>query len=461
MPVCGMDGERLEWAPAQASLLPSADNRCERAAERVSAVLRRFFVLSWFASALALALPGHGSARAGALDATFGGDGRVVTNFTASEDFAVGLAIQPDDGKIVAAGGAIGRQPTFALARYNPGGRLDTTFGGDGRVRTNFTRGFDTANDVVLQPDGKIVAAGRAGGRGGRFALARYNANGTLDSTFGGDGRVTTNFTRGDDVAFGVLIQVDGKIVAVGRAGNRRDGRFAVARYNANGSLDATFSRDGRATTNFTPREDRADMLAIQADGKIVAAGFTARGRFALVRYKANGRQDRSFGRDGKVTTNFTPGRRGALGDGAYGVLVQGDGRILAVGLARGRVALARYNTNGRLDTSFSRDGKVRTNFTSGVDHADDVELQGDGKIVVAGGANLFRRTARFALARYRTNGRLDRSFGGDGKVMTNFRGRHEIAFNLALQPGDGKIVAVGAAGRNGQKFALARYLAS
>lgn len=302
----------------------------------MSKVRRRLALLGGLASVSVLALPGQALALAGALDPSFGGDGRVVTNVTPGFDEAVGVAVQPGDGKIVVGGGANGR---FGLARYNPNGALDTSFGGDGKVRTNFTAGFDEAFDVVLQPaDGKIVALGRAEWRGGSFALARYNTNGTLDSSFGGDGKVMTNFSRGDDTAFGVAIQADGRIVAAGRAGGH-DGKVAVARYNTNGTLDSSFGGDGRVTTNYTRFEDRADAVAIQADGRIVAAGFAASGRFALTRYNTNGTRDSSFGGDGRVTTNFTPGR-----DWAFGVALQpGDGKIVAAGRARGGFALARY----------------------------------------------------------------------------------------------------------------------
>lgn len=158
----------------------------------------------------------------------------MITDFAPNRnDFANGVAIQAD-GKIVLAGRTGGNGGRFALARYNTNGTLDTTFSGDGKVRTDFGNGLDAAHGVALQANGKIVAAGHANFH--RFALARYNANGTLDSTFGGDGKVATNFTTrdafGDDFANGVAIQADGKIVAVGRAGGG-NGRFALARYLA------------------------------------------------------------------------------------------------------------------------------------------------------------------------------------------------------------------------------------
>jgi uncharacterized delta-60 repeat protein len=418
--------------------------------------LRPTTVASAVASLWLLSVPSLAAGQPGALDPSFGGDGKVTPNLTSGPDFAVGLVIQ-GDGKLVAAGLASGGGGRFALVRY-AGANLDDTFGGDGQVFTNFTAGFDGANDLAIQTDGKLVAAGAAGGGGGRFALARYDTDGTLDTSFGGDGKVTTNFSPGDDFAFGVAIQTDGKIVVVGRAGGS-GGRVAVARYDDDGTLDTSFSGDGKATTNITGGDDRVDQLAIQADGAIVVAGtagyFGNNARFALVRFSANGTLDATFGGDGKVTTNVDAGF-----DGAFAVAIQpADQKIVAAGQARLKLAVLRYNPDGTLDSTFAGDGKATTNFTRGLDYADDVALASDGKIVAAGTANWFGRNARFALARYDGDGTLDTTFGGDGRVVTDFTSSFDGVFDVEIQPADGNIVAAGAAGRRGAKFALARYL--
>ena len=406
-------------------------------------------------SLLLVALPSAAYAQGGSLDATFGGDGKVTTNFTSRFDTAYGVVVQPGDGKIVAAGGVAGSGGRFGLARYNPDGSLDATFGGDGKVTTNFTAVEDAAFDVVLQADGKIVAAGLARDD---FALARYNADGSLDTSFGGDGRVTTNFAGFLDAAFGVAIQpADGKIVAAGMA--LSVGRLALARYNTDGTLDTSFGGDGRVMTNFTRGDDRADHLAIQADGKIVAAGtaafFSGNARFALARYNGDGTLDTTFSENGKVTTQFT-----LHFDGAFAVAIQpGDQKIVAVGQAGSRLGVARYATDGTLDSTFSGNGRVATNFTAGIDYADDVVIQSDGKIVAAGSANFSGSNSKFALARYNGDGTLDATFGGDGLVKTNFTPGGDNAFGVAIQPLDGKIVAAGRAAGGGGRFALARYL--
>ncbi len=293
----------------------------------------------------------------------------------------------------------------FALARYNPNGSLDTSFSGDGKQVTDFSFGTDRANGVALQGDGKIVAVGQVGGS---FALARYNANGSLDTSFSGDGQQTTDF-GGSGFANGVALQTDGKIVAVG-SDHDIDGDFALARYNTDGSLDTSFSGDGKQTTGFGGA-DRATEVALQADGKIVAVGFddeVFNGGFALARYNTDGSLDTSFSGDGKQTTEF--GGR----DGANGVALQGDGKIIAVGMGGvdGDFALARYNPNGSLDPSFSGDGKKTTEF-GGSDRATGVALQADGKIVAVGFDDEFG--GDFALARYNPNGSPDSTFSGDG----------------------------------------------
>ena len=408
-------------------------------------------------------------AASGQLDSTFGGDGKVVTDFTGGLDSGSSLALQAD-GKLVSVGTANSRSADarFAVARYHTDGALDVTFGGDGKVTTNFTNAFDGAFSVAIQADGKIVVAGQAGGTGptesaaARFALARYETTGALDPTFGGDGKVVTNVSAGADFVFGVAIQANGKIVVAGRAGGG-GGQIALARYNLNGSLDTTFGGDGKVATNITAGEDLADELAIQADGRIVAvgtAGYYSNGaRFAVVRYDMDGSRDTSFSGDGIVTTQLT-----SSFDGGFGVQIQSaDQKIVAAGQAgggdAGRMALVRYQTNGSLDSTFGGDGKVTTNFTPGLDYADDVAIQADGKIVTGGAIRFFGPDSRFALARYGTDGALDGSFSADGKVTTDLSANRGGIFDVDIQPTDGKIVVVGAAGGLGGRFGLARYL--
>jgi uncharacterized delta-60 repeat protein len=429
----------------------------------------RTTMLALLMSVAGLVITSAASAQAGQLDTAFGGDGRVATDVTARGDMATSVAVQAD-GKIVVAGGAgWNRNPRFVLIRYNGNGTLDTSFGGDGKVTTDFTRAEDAAWGIAIQADGKIVAAGDAalGTGNSRFAVVRYNADGTLDTSFGGDGKVTTQFTRHDDPVAGLAMQADGKIVVSGGAAH--DGpnsNFALARYNSDGTLDLTFGGDGKVTTDFVGRHDFANAVAIQTDGKVVAAGLAGfsrthgKGRLALARYKPDGTPDSGFSSDGKLTTNFTRGD-----DSVQGVAVQSVGSIVAVGIAafatsNATFALARYTQTGILDGSFGGDGKVRTAFNGNAAYAYDVVLQPDGKIVAAGVAAGLGD--RFAIARYDTSGALDGTFSADGTRLTNFTSQSDFAYGLAQQA-DGNLVLAGGSGWGGSnpKVALARYLGS
>jgi uncharacterized delta-60 repeat protein/uncharacterized repeat protein (TIGR01451 family) len=409
------------------------------------------------AVALLVAIANPAAAPPGDLDITFDGDGQVTTNFAAAVAEVRGLAIQ-GDGKIVAAGRVdVSATRDFALARYNADGSLDTTFSGDGKVTTDFDGGLDFGYAVAIQGDGKIVVAGYADVSANRdFALARYNTDGSLDTTFDADGLVTTDFAGSSDLAWGMAIQEDGRIVAAGLAIISGAGDFALARYNTDGSLDATFDGDGKVTTDFDGgSSELAYAVAIQGDGQIVAAGvavISGTNDFALARYNADGSLDATFDADGKVTTDFNVGL-----DQSSTVAIQGDGRIVAAGRAEVSgpldFALARYNTDGSLDATFDADGKVTTDFDADNDLAYGVALQGDGNVVAVGRA-VVSENRNFGLSRYNTDGSLDTTFSGDGKVTTDFAGRFAQAYAAAIQ-GDGKILAAGFAGSD---FALARY---
>jgi uncharacterized delta-60 repeat protein len=325
----------------------------------------------------------------GTPDPTLDVDGQVTTDF-GGQDEANGVVVQPN-GKIVAAGGSDG---DFALVRYKGGGKFDPSFGTQGQVMTDFG-GADVARAVVRLPDGRFVVVG---GSGQDFAVARYTFKGDLDGTFGTLGTVTTDF-GGDDRAEAVALQSDGRIVVAGRS----DGDFALARYDASGVLDATFDGDGRVTTDFSAGQDAALDVAIQPNTEIVVAGTTDQGGssdFALARYTPIGSLDVGsapfdvgFGVDGRVTTDFG----GTDPEGAWGVAVQVDGKVVAAGVALGDFALARFAVDGTPDPSFGSGGTVTTDFT-GIDAGEALALQSNGALVVAGTTSA---GDDFALARY------------------------------------------------------------
>jgi uncharacterized delta-60 repeat protein len=319
---------------------------------------------------------------------------------------------------------------------------------------------------MSLLSDGKIVVAGHAfrdrsvyGDQGGyRLAVARYNSNGTLDTTFGLGGKVVPDFI-GDNWANTLAVLDDGKILVAGLALNLASHKydFSLVRFNSDGSLDESFGDNGRVVTEMESNA-YAYCMGVQSSGKIVVGGGTspdyALTDFALVRYKPNGNLDKSFGTDGKVITDIS-----GFWDRGYSLKIQPDDKILFAGsapLSNGRrtFALARYEANGALDQMFGAGGKAQTDF--GYDsEAYAVTIQTDGKIIAVGEAYSERGDLNFAVARYNTNGSLDTTFGSGGLVTTDISG-HDVAKAVTLAP-NGRIIAGGGA-YNG--FAVACYFA-
>lgn len=357
----------------------------------------------------------------------------------------------------------------LSLQSFAQAGKLDLSFGTDGKVTTSMSAVSDHLKDLLVQPDGKIIAVGYSSlDKHLQISLARYHSNGSLDSSFGTYGRQFTSFdTTYITTAFSAALQADGKIVVAGQheAYSREEVPttiVAIARYNADGNLDNTFGSDGKVTklfgTNPVQFHSGANSVAIQADEKIVIGGFKqAPGmkEFLLLRYHSNGLIDSSFGTDGVVTTNF-----GAADAHAYKVLIQKDGKIIAVGTSTDAVAIARYNIDGSLDHSFHGDGKLTT--SKGVDYyvASSAVLQKDGKIVVAGHKTDIHSFFYEMLAlRYQSNGSLDSSFGTNGIQTTDFSFTDPRANAVAVQE-DGKILISGLRKIYGTyEFAIARLL--
>lgn len=437
---------------------------------------RRFFVVGMFLSLLSVGLLNQAQASDGfVLDSSFSQDGKQITAFD-SVARAHAVILQPD-GKIVAAGERNNSVTflDFVLVRYNSDGSLDPTFGQGGRVTTDFGdtshRASDSAYAVALQSDGKIVAAGvTLGAEGRHFALARYNSDGQLDPTFGDGGKIITNFGSDfGEIIYAVAIQADGKIVAAGMGGEAsHNDDFALARYNSDGSLDPTFDGDGKVTTDFFNSSDTARGIVLQAGGRIVVAGSATKSDqgdrdFALARYNPNGSLDQAFGNGGKVITEFFGGD-----DDANAITLQTDGKMVVAGITRpsnleSRFALVRYNRNGSLDPTFGNGGKVTTDFGTASASATAVAFQPiGGKIIAAGAATNLHASFQydFAVARYNSNGSLDGSFADGGKATTEFFCDDDAASAVAVQP-DGKIVAAGYSTTSyGPAFTLARYTA-
>lgn len=321
---------------------------------------------------------------------------------------------------------------------------LDAGFGSAGVASLDFGLGDTGAGEVVVRPDGKILMAAR--GATGQLILARYDANGALDPTFSGDGYVTSSFGAPFD-AGGLALAPDGRIVVAGHAGYDEGGSLVVARYTANGALDASFSEDGWLKTVLgSTRSAYGNDIAVQTDGKIVVAGRTVSSAydqgFVVARFSNGGALDTTFDGDGIRTVDFGGGGGGEAED----VVVQTDGKIVVAGDADGAWAVARLTGDGNLDPAFDADGRL----TTGGGEVRAVALQPDGRIVAGGD-----QAGTPALTRYNPDGTLDNGFSGDGKMTTNLLA---AVSDIAVRP-DGTVVGVGSAA-TAQDFGVVRVTA-
>jgi uncharacterized delta-60 repeat protein len=410
-----------------------------------------------------LSLTNKSEAQPGTLDVSFGNGGKLITDFSFVPLYNYSSAAIDNSGKIWVA-------PDSLLIRYLPNGNLDSTFGVNG-IQTTIIHGNSdkSLNNVVLiQSDGNVIIAGTSTDSGGRhgFEVARYQSTGIIDPTFGAGGRTIINFPF-NSYCENAILQPDGKILLVGYTNVdstlNAPTSFALARYQVNGHPDSTFGINGRQTISFEEIDNEGLAVAVQTDGKILAAGATSvqinsaniLQEFALLRLQANGRLDSSFGTNGKQST--------ALGDdGARGesVIIQQDNKIVVAGSsftagvkAHSDFALVRYQANGNIDSTFGINGKQVINF-GGNTIATAATAQPDEKIIVAGYTTDFlNTTSDFALARYLKNGTVDSSFAVNGFQVTQFDGGSQ-ASSITLQQ-DRKILLCGISNLD---IALARY---
>jgi len=414
-------------------------------------------------AALAVSIALVGAQSAGTLDARFGADGTALTDFFRAADELRGLAVAPD-GSLVAAGPVFnpGRGFDFGVARYSADGALRALAAIDfhpGRALN------DEAVAVAALADGRIVVAGHtsSGGNNYDFAVARLLPTLESDPTFGLDGRATTDFFGNFDLATGMAVQPDGRIIVVGMVEDAtREQDIGLVRYTADGALDPTFGAGGRVITDLSPSSEIPFGVALQPDGKIVVVGIAfniGENELAMIRYMPDGTLDHTFGTDGKVLLN-------SIVAVPHAVAIQSDGRIVVAGvvLTSGEgadFAVWRFEHDGTLDRSFGNAGRVFTDLGNW-DNATALALQPDGRIVVAGYTQLIRTFAssEFAVVRYMRSGTLDRTFGANGIAVTDVPGAGDIGQAVVIQPNRGIVVGGSTDNpRNGTTdFSLARY---
>jgi uncharacterized delta-60 repeat protein len=386
--------------------------------------------------------------------------GYTTTNIVTGFNSGYALAIQPDN-KVVFAGSSGGN---FAVVRYNINATLDNTFGTNGKVITSYgtTGSFEEARSVALQADGKILVGGNTDIVGGSddFAVMRFNPNGSLDNTFGSGGKTLVDINAGSsDLSSTMVVYPSGKIVVAGQA---NFGTIGICRFNNNGTLDTGFDGDGKMTLEIGYNLDQVKAMALLTDGKMILSGNYLNGSnndFALLR--VNGINDFSVN-NGRMTASL-----GLYDNQVSSMLVQTDGKIILAGQTSSSAAvgssfdssfgLMRFNTDGSLDNTFDGDGKVKTSILDIDDGCSALALQSDGKIIAAGTSSTGTSYV-FSIARYNTNGSLDALFGTGGKKTTALGTTYDAINSLAIQPADGKIIAAGYIIAGNNDCAMFRY---
>lgn len=389
---------------------------------------------------VALAVHLHG--QAGLLDNSFSGDGKTTFN-TGGDTKATAVLVQPD-GKILVAGsgnGIPGNGRDFVVARYMPDGTLDAAFGVGG-IATKGLTGNDEATCIALQSDGKIVLAGFYTLVTSQYmAVARLNPDGSADTGFGLGGQDFIYFEEEapyHSAGAGVAIQTDGRIVVCGSSGTTGSAVNSVlARFDPDGSIDTSFGTDGKIVLNVGTVEDRSTAVAIQSDGRIVISGYSGSSSY-VARFLTSGAPDPSF-QGGLFSFDFLGGPT----DRPNTLLLQEDGRILLAGTSEEEFAVVRLEYDGYWDNTFGDEGRIRLDFPENGGDCYAIRLQADHKILLGGTYLSGTSPSDMALARLNGDGSVDTSFGVDGWLHYDINGQIDHGAGMALQA-DGKVILVG-----------------
>lgn len=407
----------------------------------------------------------------GALDTTFGTGGKVLTSLGGPLNDKPSAALVQKDGKVIVIGTSDqGTSLDFALVRYNVDGSLDATFGAAGIVLTNFDYAQDTAYAATFDSQGRIVVVGTSTTSTTALALARYTASGKLDTSFGVDGRLTTTVTSATDVPTSIVVDSSGRFLVGLRVPNPGPGstyRYRAVRFDSIGQVDSSFGSAAGALTDEMFDKRRGIFLLPQSSDRVVALGNSGTqgncSSFSLQRFSSTGMLDTTFGTNSATYTSFASNCSypDAIG-------VQADGKILAVGtssfssqnrnenLSSPRdFALSRYSVDGLIDTTFAKTGALTVTAAGKECKAAGIVEQKDKKVIFLGWASAGYGPANFVTARFLADGSPDPEFGFGDLVQLDFdNSSDDYASALALLPDD-RIVVVGS---SNNRFALARY---
>ncbi|MBI5538519.1 MAG: T9SS type A sorting domain-containing protein [Bacteroidia bacterium] len=401
---------------------------------------------------------------AGSPDLTFAGTGYVSTSIGTVNSMSYGLVVQ-NDGKTITAGNSVfNGYSAITLVRYLTNGSLDNSFGNNGTVITQ-TGISSSASSIVLQNDNKIIAVGRTliNDTTFNFTAIRYNTDGTIDNTFGTAGIAFINVENSAQ-AYNIAIQTTGKIIISGYSNFNSNTGISLVRLNANGTPDNSFGTSGISIHHFAESPDvEAWAMALDANDNIITTGMITdeilgRNKIAVVKFNSDGSLDTGFGTSGITKTSLS----NTTDDFGNAIDIQTDGKIVIAGTSNNTAVIARYNVNGSLDSSFGTGGIIQTNFDIAQPaEAYGITVQTDGKIVAVGvsGPNAQNTNGNFGLLRLNNDGTFDNTFGNNGKAITDIsNGYNDVAF-CVKEHTDGKLIVSGISRENNHyTFAAARY---
>jgi len=397
----------------------------------------------------------------GSLDPTFGDAGKVIMNIGEGFENAADI-LQQEDGKLIVIGSGTDGNTKIMVSRFNSDGTIDNTFGSEGKTLVAVSPNINYGINGAFQSDGKIVVGARCGdGFYNDFTCIRLTNSGILDSSFGVDGIFIISLADKPEELTDIKVLDDDYIILAGYAGNTDVNEdFALVKLTPDGLLDTSFGVNGIVLHDVTGKFDRIKAIAIKSDGKILGVGSVYDevriGISALVQFQANGLIDNTFGDGGLITA--TPGPYASVFNG---VVINEDNTIVVAGSldydSQYDFLAAKFNEDGTVFSQFGEDGFFIQDYNGNSEYAATMVKQPDGKFILGGSQGIWPESD-FAIVRISNNGELDESFGNDGLITTDFFNGFDYAVGLTLQA-DGKLVAGGSASDGSDyQLALARY---